>query len=208
MLRFDSCAPESLYRPCLPAGQAPSYLPSLPPGSCIRPLLECGPVANRPLLTCGPILCGLLSGLVLLALLARGLGLVVALFLIRGAFLIRGPLARGLGMLASSDFRPSAGESLFRLVLGSSCRCYATHCSGRPPDGKGVAAHLTKCCADETYTYALFPIIYRCFSESPNSLIVLGHFTRSKTRFTSIRYAGGGLHDGLEARSGILGSSK
>ena len=105
-------------------------------------------------------------------------------FLIRGAFLIRGPLARGLGMLASSDFRPSAGESLFRLVLGSSCRCYATHCSGRPPDGKGVAAHLTKCCADETYTYALFPIIYRCFSESPNSLIVLGHSARPKTRFS------------------------
>ena len=183
MLRFDSCAPESLYRPCLPAGQAPSYLPSLPPGSCIRPLLECGPVANRPLLTCGPILCGLLSGLVLLALAARGLGLVVALFLIAGLFLFEA-LLRGAWVPASSDFRPLAWRVPFLLVLGSSCRCYATHCSGRPPDGKGVAAHLTKCCADETYTYALFPIIYRCFSESPNSLIVLGHSARPKTRFS------------------------
>ena len=55
-----------------------------------------GLFANRPLLAYGPILCGLLSGLFLLAVVARALGLVVALFLIAGLS-YSGPSCAGPG---------------------------------------------------------------------------------------------------------------
>lgn len=42
------------------------------------------------------------------------------------------------------------GIGLFCFFAATSCRCYATHCSGRRIVVKGVRPHLTKCCGDET----------------------------------------------------------